>query len=178
MKRVSAGSTGRGRAGLRSASGPRSPPSSFANTFICTARSLRRTEALFVEGARFLLKPYTLDQLQDSIRFVWTANESHGPPHPYLHLKYLPSTQGSWLIFRTMRINRAKSLSWRDGIPLEREEAKREARTDRDQAGAPAAAGQSSARAHHLSCGRCHVHSLYLSRARAAHSRHVEISMP
>src|SRR5476651_402780 len=42
MKRVSAGSTGRGRAGPRSASGPRSPPSSFANTSICTARSLRR----------------------------------------------------------------------------------------------------------------------------------------
>jgi hypothetical protein len=42
MKRVSAGSTGHGRAGLRSASGPRSPPSSFANTSICTARSPRR----------------------------------------------------------------------------------------------------------------------------------------
>ncbi len=42
MKRVSAGSTGHGRAGPRSASDPRSPPSSFANTSICTARSLRR----------------------------------------------------------------------------------------------------------------------------------------
>jgi transposase len=42
MKRVSAGSTGHGRAGPRSASGPKSPPSSFANTSICTARSLRR----------------------------------------------------------------------------------------------------------------------------------------
>src|ERR1700737_236267 len=42
MKRVSAASTGHGHAGHRSASGPRSPPSSFANTSICTARSLRR----------------------------------------------------------------------------------------------------------------------------------------
>ena len=41
MKRVSAGSTGHGRAGLRSALGPKSSPSSFANTSICTARSLR-----------------------------------------------------------------------------------------------------------------------------------------
>src|ERR1700724_1095489 len=42
MKRVSAASTGHGHAGHRSVSGPRSPPSSFANTSICTARSLRR----------------------------------------------------------------------------------------------------------------------------------------
>ena len=42
MKRVSAASTGHGHAGHRLASGPRSPPSSFANTSICTARSLRR----------------------------------------------------------------------------------------------------------------------------------------
>src|SRR5947209_1800926 len=39
MKRVSAGSTGHVHAGYRSASGPRSPPSSFANTSICMARS-------------------------------------------------------------------------------------------------------------------------------------------
>src|SRR4029077_18297813 len=42
MKRVSAGSTGHGHAGHRSASGPRSPPSSFVNTSICMARSLRK----------------------------------------------------------------------------------------------------------------------------------------
>src|ERR1700737_4800657 len=48
MKRVSAASTGHGHAGHRSASGPRSPPSSFANTSICTARSLRR---IYLYGA-------------------------------------------------------------------------------------------------------------------------------
>jgi hypothetical protein len=37
MKRGSAGSTGHGRAEPRLASGPKSPPSSFANTSICTA---------------------------------------------------------------------------------------------------------------------------------------------
>ena len=44
MKRGSAGSTARGRAGLRLAPGPRSPPSSFANTSTYTERPARRTE--------------------------------------------------------------------------------------------------------------------------------------
>jgi transposase len=48
MKRVSAGSTGHGPAGLLSVSDPRSPPSSFANTSICTARSPQKTELAFI----------------------------------------------------------------------------------------------------------------------------------
>ena len=47
-KRVSAGSTGLGRAGHPLASDLRSPPNSFANTSICTALSLQKTELAFI----------------------------------------------------------------------------------------------------------------------------------
>ena len=43
-RRASAGSTSRGRAGLPSVSGRRSPPSSFVNTSIFMAQSAQRTE--------------------------------------------------------------------------------------------------------------------------------------